>query len=86
MGRDDCNQICVNTDGSYHCGCDDGYYLQTNNRTCQGMVWLLNLMFSFRRVISKLSDAIIDSNSMINGIIARLRCTVHLKNSLEPNI
>ena len=31
----DCSQNCINTDGSYHCECDDGYYLdETDSKTC----------------------------------------------------
>ncbi|XP_078604698.1 uncharacterized protein LOC144878213 [Branchiostoma floridae x Branchiostoma japonicum] len=27
--------LCVNTQGSFHCACDDGYNLQVDGRTCQ---------------------------------------------------
>eukprot|EP00058_Branchiostoma_floridae_P027599 XP_002613090.1 hypothetical protein BRAFLDRAFT_89972 [Branchiostoma floridae] len=30
-----CDQHCVNSVGSYHCSCDDGYNL-LNGRTCRG--------------------------------------------------
>jgi hypothetical protein len=29
-----CQQRCINTIGSYECGCDPGYLLGSNNRTC----------------------------------------------------
>ena len=32
-----CHQICTNTEGSFSCSCDDGFFLSTeNNRTCEG--------------------------------------------------
>ncbi|KAJ9574522.1 hypothetical protein L9F63_008316, partial [Diploptera punctata] len=31
----DCEQICINTEGSYHCGCHDGFSLRPDNRTCE---------------------------------------------------
>ena len=30
-----CNQSCINTDGSFHCICDDGYALSEDRRTCR---------------------------------------------------
>jgi len=32
----DCDQICINTAGSYHCLCREGLTLTTDNKTCQG--------------------------------------------------
>ena len=32
----ECQQICVNTAGSYICGCADGYRLAADNRNCEG--------------------------------------------------
>ena len=31
----DCEHICINTQGSYHCGCRDGFSLRPDNRTCE---------------------------------------------------
>ena len=31
----DCEHTCVNTEGSYECACDEGYYLWTDERTCK---------------------------------------------------
>jgi fibulin 1/2 len=31
-----CEQICVNTAGSYICGCADGYRLAEDNKECVG--------------------------------------------------
>ena len=32
----DCDQVCVNTNGSYHCDCNNGYTLSEDNTTCEG--------------------------------------------------
>ena len=29
-----CSQSCNNTEGSFHCGCDEGYELSDDQRTC----------------------------------------------------
>ena len=31
-----CDQTCNNTDGSYECQCNDGYYLDDDNHGCSG--------------------------------------------------
>ena len=31
-----CDQLCVNTYGSYHCDCKDGYVIGDDGRTCHG--------------------------------------------------
>lgn len=30
-----CSQLCTNTDGSFTCGCVEGYLLQPDNRSCK---------------------------------------------------
>ena len=35
-GDADCNQICVNTLGSYYCSCEPGYQL-VNDTECEGI-------------------------------------------------
>ena len=32
----DCEQICVNNEGSYSCSCKNGYSLNSNGRNCSG--------------------------------------------------
>ena len=41
----DCSQICNNTAGSYHCLCEQGFFLTPDNKTCQCFVR------SFRRSV-----------------------------------
>ena len=35
--RDDCEHVCANNVGSYSCTCQDGYRLDANGRTCNGI-------------------------------------------------
>ena len=32
-----CSQTCNNTEGSFTCGCNDGYLLHSDGITCNGM-------------------------------------------------
>ena len=34
--RDNCEQVCINTNGSYFCSCNNGYILQNDNQSCIG--------------------------------------------------
>ena len=36
-GTDDCSQTCTNTVGSFICGCNSGYELDSDGLTCNGM-------------------------------------------------
>ena len=38
IGRDLCDQVCINTVGSYSCACNDGYELAANKRKCRGQL------------------------------------------------
>ena len=29
-----CQQLCINTDGSFHCDCQEGYHLQADQQSC----------------------------------------------------
>ena len=35
---DNCDQQCVDVEGSFECACGDGYRLLSDNHTCQGSV------------------------------------------------
>jgi len=40
-GTSGCAQVCINTVGSYICGCNPGYRLEHNGRLCNGRSWLI---------------------------------------------
>ena len=37
---DGCSQTCTNTVGGFTCGCNDGYVLNVDGTTCDGMYML----------------------------------------------
>ena len=39
----DCQQICVNTLGSYNCSCNDGFILQNDTQSCVGKKTVFSL-------------------------------------------
>ena len=41
MGLSGCSQLCVNTIGSYVCGCYPGYQLSSDNQTCASKSYLM---------------------------------------------
>jgi hypothetical protein len=42
-----CQQVCVNTDGSYFCDCMEGYQLMEGTNQCQG-VWKIISSWCYR--------------------------------------
>ena len=38
LNIDDCDQLCVNDVGSYHCECYDGYFRNNSSSSCVGML------------------------------------------------
>ena len=37
-----CEDICINTEGSFYCQCSTGLALSADNRTCEGKNWQYN--------------------------------------------
>ena len=44
IGNGGCQQTCINTPGSYHCGCRSGYKLTSDNTTCEGNILCIDLL------------------------------------------
>ena len=44
---DNCQQECMNTDGSFNCSCYDGFLLQDDGRSCQSKQIVLKLLLIF---------------------------------------
>ena len=38
VGTSNCTQICRNKDGGFSCSCEGGYEIDSDNRTCKGIV------------------------------------------------
>ena len=41
VNTDNCSQFCNNTIGSYQCYCEDGYTLDSDEHTCNGIILVL---------------------------------------------
>ena len=41
-GSHNCSQYCSNTAGSYECSCRDGYQLDDDGRSCNGIIFIAN--------------------------------------------
>ena len=37
IGTNNCSQQCIELPGGFECSCDDGYQLQLDNITCEGI-------------------------------------------------
>ena len=50
-GLSSCNQLCINTIGSYDCDCYTGFNLKSDNKTCLGIeqALLYMLIYLFAR-------------------------------------
>ena len=53
-GTHNCSQICTNTNGSFNCGCKNGYHLHLDEVTCNGMykMWIYIQLYSYLIIIS----------------------------------
>ena len=37
LNADDCQQVCVNTEGGFQCECFEGYMLNDDQKNCSGL-------------------------------------------------
>ena len=58
-----CQVKCINTPGSHHCGCEEGYQLDISKTACEGA--LIEFELYFKRIHG---DCIDSSN--------RIKCTI----------
>lgn len=49
--KHDCEQICVNTPGSYVCQCYDGYELEENGKKCFSMYMLSIVLIKMKETV-----------------------------------
>ena len=50
-----CAQQCINTEGSYSCRCNHGFFLDSNGRTCSGNFYMLFLRMTLFDLSSQLN-------------------------------
>ena len=68
-----CHQICTNTIGGFDCSCNEGYTINTDNRTCQGTIMhyytinLLPLVLNFSKFISFFTSSTVDPVAMCDA-------------------
>ena len=46
-----CAQQCINTPGSYHCSCDDGFELTSDAHSCVGKYLCVLIIYQYKRCI-----------------------------------
>ncbi len=68
LNTDGCQQLCVNTVGSFRCDCNSGYTLDSNGITCSGKLDTEYIHLNMTRDISILWG---DFISKINCIMLR---------------
>lgn len=47
MHKGGCDQVCVNTIGSFHCECEEGYSMMGDGTTCRGKIQLILVRFNY---------------------------------------
>ena len=45
INNEGCDQVCTNTNGSYMCSCNDGYMLNDDGLTCDGIIMHISNFF-----------------------------------------
>ena len=65
-GNGGCQEVCVNTNGSYYCDCQTGYRLKSDNNSCIGKY--------IKLVYIKLWMFVFDIVSLINNYHSSIRC------------
>ena len=48
LGIDNCVQICTNTAGSFYCGCNTGFQLNSDGATCNGEYYKKHTLCSYK--------------------------------------
>lgn len=77
-----CSQTCINTIGSFTCGCMTGYILRPDLRTCKALGAPPTLLFANRVDIRQVSL----SNSRYNFILKGLRNAIALDYHYEQSL
>lgn len=77
-----CSQKCMNTPGSYRCGCTTGYVLRPDLRTCKALGGAVKLIMANRGDIRQISLGNNKYTSLIKGLHNAIAIDYHYKKSL----
>lgn len=86
LDTNDCQQVCVNTRGSYKCGCRAGYTL-VNGTQCQGKIQnniKSNVLLVYIHHIMIFCEQISTSVKLLELTIASTRASISSAPSLAP--
>lgn len=59
LENDGCQQICINTNGSYNCSCNPGYTLNTDGQFCTGEHYNYDYGYVHNKIILSVTKLII---------------------------
>lgn len=77
-----CSQKCVNTPGSFQCGCVPGYVLRPDLRTCKATGDAVKLIVAGRSDIRQVSLANHKYTSLVKGLQNAIAIDFHLKKNM----
>ena len=53
-----CAHVCSNIVGSFNCSCQNGFILQPDGRTCEGMIMCIILKGSIKKYVDFIKNAV----------------------------
>lgn len=77
-----CSQKCINTIGSFFCGCTNGYILRPDLRTCKALGGAVKLITANRMDIRQVSMSNNKYTSIIKGLHNAIALDFHYKRGL----
>lgn len=82
-----CSMLCVNTPGSYHCACPDGYELDNDGITCHGQRTMQQCFMSYQWPpdIDECEQMTSGCQHSFTNTIGSFKCTCDLGYILSAN-
>ncbi|NXH17904.1 EGFL7 protein, partial [Bucco capensis] len=82
-----CHQLCINTAGSYHCSCWDGFSLTADNKVCQPLVPVPEPeTFSQADPPSEMKEEMKDLKSRVEALEQKLQLVLAPFHNLMPSV
>ena len=66
-GANDCQQRCTNLMGSYNCSCQDGFTLNSDGKTCTGMLPETKFILQYKCALNFASTAVVQNPCQDEG-------------------